>query len=325
MINNQLKKNIIIIFSGFLIILALLFYAFGFEESPEVSDELVLFESNFYEFLNQNLEEISIIQNSSDATTKIKELVQDGLQEIDNFQSKKNLSDYELTKLNKLRFYVYSSIALDEEQSRLTLEKIPSGGIKFALLHTYIETFADVDNREKISYQKFKEFINAQLPWVEKIDNQFSSKLDLILFNANPIGKNFPNHFKGKKGTRGENLDLSLYQGKYVLIDYWASWCLPCIAEIPYLIEAYNRFHNKGFEIISVTLDENESNFKSFIKDRNIQWIQYFDGKGFKGNLIKDYGVTSIPTLYLLDPQGKVIFKNLNGETLVKVLEKKLL
>jgi len=114
----------------------------------------------------------------------------------------------------------------------------------------------------------------------------------------------------GKKET------LYSLRGKYVLLDFWASWCGPCRKEIPCLKSIYERFKDKGFEIYSVSLDDKKEAWTGAIQELNLPWIQVSSLKGWDCPVAKRYGVTSVPTMYLLNPEGKIVAMNLRGEEL---------
>lgn len=126
------------------------------------------------------------------------------------------------------------------------------------------------------------------------------------------------------KGTTpdGKELSLSDYagKGKYVLVDFWASWCPPCRKDMPTLVKAYKKYKNKGFEIVGVSLDDDKAAWEKGIKDLNITWPQVSDLKGWKTELGAAYAVNSIPHTVLLDKNGKIIAKNLTGDELLSKL-----
>lgn len=115
-----------------------------------------------------------------------------------------------------------------------------------------------------------------------------------------------------------------LVGGKYVLIDFWASWCGPCRRENPNLVKVYEEFHDKGFEILGVSFDTSEDGWLKAIEDDHLTWHQISDLKGWGSAAAGIYGVNSIPHAVLLDPKGIIIEKNLSSEELREVLEKKL-
>ncbi|MDB5156003.1 MAG: hypothetical protein JWR50_710 [Mucilaginibacter sp.] len=116
--------------------------------------------------------------------------------------------------------------------------------------------------------------------------------------------------------TTGKMIKLSAMRGKYVLIDFWASWCAPCRGESPNLIKVYNKYKDKNFTIISVSLDmpAARANWIKAIKEDGLTWTQVSDLKYWKSDVVQRYGIKSIPQNFLLDPNGRVIARSLRGE-----------
>ena len=102
----------------------------------------------------------------------------------------------------------------------------------------------------------------------------------------------------------GKEISLSDFRGKVVLIDFWASWCVPCIVATPKLLKLYEEFHDRGLEIIGVSLDLALEHARTFIEHQGIPWPQYWDGKGYEGKLVQLFRVRAIPTLFLIDRKG---------------------
>lgn len=123
-----------------------------------------------------------------------------------------------------------------------------------------------------------------------------------------------------QKDVNGEIVSLQDLRGKYVLLDFWASWCGPCRKENPTVLKAYNKFHDKGLTVLAVSLDDNETKWKKAIQDDQMPWIHVSDLKGTGNAVALQYGIYGIPANYLIDPNGKIIGKNLRGEELEKTL-----
>ena len=121
--------------------------------------------------------------------------------------------------------------------------------------------------------------------------------------------------------TTGNAVALSSLRGKYVLIDFWASWCGPCRAENPNVVRMYNKFKDKGFTIYSVSLDKTKTDWERAIRNDNLPWTHVSDLKFWQSAAAQQYGVQAIPATFLLDKEGKIIAKNLRGEALEQKLE----
>ena len=119
-----------------------------------------------------------------------------------------------------------------------------------------------------------------------------------------------------EKDVMGQPLSLANYKGKVVMIDFWATWCPPCRGEVPNVVATYQKYHDKGFEIIGVSLDQDQQKLLAFTKENNMTWQQYFDGQGWGNKLAVKYGIESIPMTFLLDGNGKIIGKDLRGQEL---------
>lgn len=123
--------------------------------------------------------------------------------------------------------------------------------------------------------------------------------------------------------TLGNPVSLSSFRGKFLLIDFWASWCGPCRQENPNVVAAFKKYNNKGFDILGVSLDQptGKEKWLKAIHDDNLTWTQVSDLKFWGNAVAAQYGIQAIPQNFLLDPNGKIIGKNLRGEALNKKLE----
>lgn len=123
----------------------------------------------------------------------------------------------------------------------------------------------------------------------------------------------------------GSPFDPKSVAGKVVLVDFWATWCGPCIAEIPNVMEQYQKYHAKGFEVIGVSLDDDVDALKAFVNERKIPWPILFEkpgGEGWRHPLATKYGVSGIPTVILVGRDGKVVSLDVRGEKLGAELDK---
>jgi len=127
------------------------------------------------------------------------------------------------------------------------------------------------------------------------------------------------------ENPEGEVVSLSSLKGKYVLIDFWASWCQPCRAENPNVVRIYNEYKDKGFEIFGVSLDRNKPDWVEAIKQDNLEWVHVSDLKFWNSEVVPRYNIEGIPMTYLLDKEGKIIAKNLRGKALEDKLREVLL
>lgn len=213
------------------------------------------------------------------------------------------------------------------------------------------DELSDLQNQEKLRQNEFKVFIaNSVLenpksilhvlivfgylndcPYeeLEKIILQFDPSLQ-----KNPYLKNLTDKIEKLKKTEigkiapdfalndttGKSIALSSLRGKYVLVDFWASWCAPCCHEIPEILKIYNQYKKENFEILGVSFDGKKSAWVNAIQKYNMSWLNVSDLKGWDceaGNL---YNVRAIPFNIIIDPEGKILAKNLHDEELIQFL-----
>jgi peroxiredoxin len=114
----------------------------------------------------------------------------------------------------------------------------------------------------------------------------------------------------------GKRYSLGDFKGKYVLIDFWASWCVPCRKENPNLIKAYNHYKDKGFTIAGLSMDSSKENWLTAVEQDKLPWLQLNDPKSTNGEAAETYGVKSLPSNFLIGPTGKIVARNLRGDAL---------
>lgn len=169
----------------------------------------------------------------------------------------------------------------------------------------------------------------ADFPFFDKVDKEFyplfpNSKYArehhqrVEVLRRTAIGETAPDIVLND--PFGKSIALSSLRGKYVLVDFWASWCKPCRMENPNVVRMYNQFKAKGFEIFSVSLDDNKDSWIKAINDDKLLWNHVSDLKKWNASVVGSYNIESIPYTVLLDKEGKIVAKNLRGEELEKKL-----
>lgn len=128
--------------------------------------------------------------------------------------------------------------------------------------------------------------------------------------------------------AEGEPLALSAViarpENKYTLLDFWASWCGPCMGEVPHLIRTYDDFHAKGFEIYGVSFDNDRTKWLDAVKQKGMKWLHVSELKGFENQAREDYSIQGIPSNFLIDSEGRIVASNLRGEALYAKIEELL-
>ena len=126
------------------------------------------------------------------------------------------------------------------------------------------------------------------------------------------------------KSIEGTPVSLSDFKGQYVLLDFWASWCMPCRKENPNIVNAYHQFKDQNFTVFGISLDKNPNAWKNAVAADKLLWAQGSELKDFDSETVKLYQVESIPSSFMIDPNGKIIGKNLQGDDLLDFLTKTL-
>ena len=157
---------------------------------------------------------------------------------------------------------------------------------------------------------------------IKVFDSETNEEIDMAA--ATGINSKFVD--LGLPGPQGQTVWVGDYvgQNKLVLIDFWASWCGPCIRELPNVVKAYERFHDKGLEIVGVSLDKDKASWLAAIEQTGQKWPQMSDLKGWDCAGAQIYGIQSIPANVLIDSHGKIVARDLRGDALLKEIESRL-
>ena len=204
-----------------------------------------------------------------------------------------------------------ASVAAVEKISEAFVKKNPSSYVAPIAIIRVLQSSGNVALADKMYKQmsgsvkisSFGRYVNQQL----------------ALARINPIGSQVTDF--SQADTAGHTVKISSFRGKYVLIDFWASWCRPCRMENPNVVSAYNKYHQKNFTVLGVSLDQAKPAWISAIRMDGLTWTHVSDLKGWSNEVASLFHITSIPQNLLIDPDGKIIAKNLRGEALEKKLE----
>ncbi|MBC8324909.1 MAG: TlpA family protein disulfide reductase [Verrucomicrobia subdivision 3 bacterium] len=162
---------------------------------------------------------------------------------------------------------------------------------------------ATMSSDEKLKKSVITELAGLKDEKFARITDRAKSELKKMNALGNPVAIKFT-------AVDGRKVDLSKMKGKVVLIDFWATWCGPCVAEIPNVKKTYAKLHKKGFEIVGISLDSKEDKLNEFVAEKGMAWPQHFDGKGWSNTIAKEFGIRSIPAMWLIDTNGNLVDMN---------------
>lgn len=198
------------------------------------------------------------------------------------------------------------------------LKQFPGNEIGYQILSEIIMS-ADQDSNLELASEAIAA-MKESFP-----DAPENASLERVLYRLQLVGK--PIELEGTT-LEGKKFNIAEYKGKVVLVDFWATWCGPCIAELPNVKRLYEEYHDKGFEVVGISLDDNAGDVAAFAKDKKLPWIQLLPAKdespGFESPLAKFFGIRFIPMMFLVDKDGKVTAMNVRGRALAEAVPKLL-
>lgn len=211
---------------------------------------------------------------------------------------------------------------LDSSEARLKDEDQQKQAAKaFVQAHpaSYVSAFALLNY---FSYNPDEQELESLISGLDpRVRNSYlGSQVNEVLRGAKLTAVGRPGPGFTQNDMDGKPVALSSFQGSYVLIDFWASWCGPCRMENPNVVKAYGKYHDKGFAIVGVSLDNQKDKWVAAIKKDGLAWTQVSDLKGWDNQVAALYGIKGIPMNFLLDKDGKIIAKGLSGDALEKKL-----
>lgn len=204
--------------------------------------------------------------------------------------------------------------AMDEYEAIQKEEKDHLLGFINANTKSVVSAHLALRNLYRLELSDVENTLKSLDPSLEKSEYVMQLKERVELLHNVQIGKTAPDF--AMSDSLGNSLSLSSFRGKYLLVDFWASWCGPCRAENPNVVSAYQKYHEKGFDILGVSLDNDRARWIKAIHDDQLTWHHVSDLKGWGNEAARLYAVNSIPANVLLDPQGVIIARNLREKGL---------
>jgi len=193
----------------------------------------------------------------------------------------------------------------------------------------YKQEIRNRPNSQAMSYIISRLSVTLPLPELEALVAEFSKDMEGVYIDymrnfiarAHKLENGAVAPDFAMEKLEGGQMSLSDLRGKYVLVDFWATWCGPCMRELPEIKAIYNQFHNKNFEILGVSLDTDGDKWRRIVKEKEMVWPHVSDLKGWENEAGKLYNVKAVPNNFLLDPEGKIIGRDLHGARLQQALE----
>ena len=219
--------------------------------------------------------------------------------------------------------YRTGKIQLSEKQYKIAIQDVDGNGIYNDSTDAFI---IDINQDSKLdwNYDSPEYYLQNNLFNIDNVTYEIS----YVTPSGHELGIKKSNRYVSPKGILekgqiapafkskdiyGNEVSVNDNTSEYILLDFWATWCGPCVAEIPYQKEAYNKYNEKNFEIIGINYDNDLELLKKFIKDKEISWKQISDFPFDSGPIATQYRVLALPTTYLVDKKGKILAKNIRG------------
>ncbi len=287
---------------------------------------------NEYVVIAQNGDNIKLTADLNDQTMAYQlsgAAEADKLQELNTYKNKYN------ARMASIQANYEQQVSANPDKRDMIAEQLRPELIKASdEMVSFILKFAN-DNPDALTSFYAMNSLNPSeyeqefIAYSDKIKSKFNDNLAVTEFlvrmaklKSVQVGQDAPAF--SMKSIDGKNISLADYKGKYVLLDFWASWCMPCRNENPNIVKAYNNYKDKNFTILGISLDKDPKAWAQAISADKLTWSHVSELSDFEGPTVRLYQIEAIPSSFLIDPTGKIIAKNLRGEELAAFLEKTL-
>lgn len=300
--------------------------------TPDVDFFKVKINNNEYVLIAKNGDAIKLEADLSNATMDYK---LSGAEEADKLEELNKNKNQFVAKLTALETQFQENVTREPQsrqaiinQMQPELIKVKQGMVDY-LLKFAMDNTSSLSSFYAINSLSPGDYEQEMLTYAEKIKSNFNKNQAVTEFlirmaklRSVQVGQLAPDFTMPT--LDGKTIKLSSLRGKYVMIDFWASWCVPCRHENPNVVKAYNKYKAKNFTILGISLDKDPVAWKQAVDQDGLTWTHASELKDFEGPTVRAYQVEAIPANFILDPAGKIIARNLRGEELDSFLNKTL-
>ncbi len=288
--------------------------------------------SNEYMIIAKNGDQIKL---EADLTDPNMQYSLSGAEEADKLESLNVTKNKYMARINGIQKKFDDLVAKAPDNRESIMETLrPEYSAEIENLNKEILSFAQNNTNSLAGFYAINllnpaEYEQQMVAYADKIKSNFNNNPAVTAFLVRmahlktvQVGQMAPTFTVNS--IDGTKINLADFKGKYVLLDFWASWCQPCRQENPNVVKAFHTYKDKNFTVLGISLDKDQAAWKQAVAADQLAWAHGGELMDFEGPVVKQYQVDAIPSSFLIDPQGKIIAKNLRGEQLADFLHKTL-